>query len=74
MIAEVLYNDPLRLFKLYISGPPWAFLVVVVFLGFLLVVITRINRSRSRRSRRQKSPNGNDRKIWELITGWFGGS
>lgn len=69
MIAEFLYKGPLGLFGLHIVGPAWAFLLVVVFLGFLLFVITQTNGPRSGRSRRQKSPNGNDRKIWELITG-----
>lgn len=74
MIAEFLYKGPLGLFGLHVVGPAWTFLVVVVFLGLLLFVMTRTKRLRSGRSRRRKSPNGNGRKIWGLITGWFGGS
>lgn len=43
MIAYFLYNGPIGL--LYYSGPAWIFLAVVVFLGLLLVMITRMNRS-----------------------------
>lgn len=74
MIAEFLYKGPLGLFGLHVVGPAWAFLLAVVFLGFLLFVITRTDGSRSERSRREQRPNGNGRKIWRLITGWFGGS
>ncbi len=44
MIAQFLYEGPIGLF--FYSGPAWIFLAVVVFLGLLLVMITRINRSR----------------------------
>ncbi len=54
MITEFFYKGPIGL--LYYSGSGWIFLAVVVFLGLLLVVITRINRSKLRRSRRQKWP------------------
>lgn len=31
--------------RLYYAGPAWTFLAIVVFLGLLFFVITRMNRS-----------------------------
>jgi hypothetical protein len=42
MNAEFVYEGPIGL--LYYGGPAWTFLAIVVFLGLLFVVITRMNR------------------------------
>ncbi len=41
--TEFLYGGPIGL--LYYAGPTWTLLAILVFLGLLFFVITRMNRS-----------------------------
>ena len=42
MNTEFLWEGPIGL--LYYAGPAWALLAIVVFLGLVFFVITRMNR------------------------------
>jgi hypothetical protein len=43
MNTEFFFDGPIGL--LYYAGPAWTFLAVVVFLGLLLIALSRKNRS-----------------------------